>query len=245
MQGDSLGSRAGSAASVWFTIATCLALAVGFTWTILDFTDGLEIWVYEERRKVQLSQGRVRAADVSMLGAHTGEADALTDPRPLWQSQRTEADLSVRARARASNVYLVDFIYTRCPTVCRTLGSEFQQMQAAIKQGAQGDGGGRIKLVSVSFDVEHDRPAILKRYADSLAADPAIWSFVVPHTRSQAVALLRSLGVVVVPDAMGGYVHNGSIHLIDGRGVLRGLYEFDQWEQALSHARQIADHLEH
>lgn len=226
----------------------CLALAIGFGLAIFDFTNGLEVWVYEERRKAQLSKGTVRAADVRLLRETDTEGNLQADLRPVWQPQAGQADLSVATGTRASDVYLVDFIYTRCPTVCRTLGSEFQQMQAAIKNEALGTSSGghsKVKLVSVSFDVEHDRPPILKRYAASLAADPSIWSFVVPETRSQSSTLLRSLGVVVVPDGMGGYVHNGSIHLIDGRGVLRGLYEFDQWEQALSHAKELASRLDH
>jgi protein SCO1/2 len=51
--------------------------------------------------------------------------------------------------------------------------------------------------------------------------------------------LLASLGVVVVPDGQGGFVHNGAIHLLDERGRLRGLYGFDQWQQALEAARRL------
>ena len=59
-------------------------------------------------------------------------------------------------------------------------------------------------------------------------------------TQEDASALLRSLGVIVVPDGAGGFVHNGAIHLLDERGRLRGLYEFDQWPQALEAAQRLA-----
>jgi protein SCO1/2 len=62
----------------------------------------------------------------------------------------------------------------------------------------------------------------------------------VPATRDDALALLRSLAVVVVPDGEGGFVHNGAIHLLDERGRLRGLFEFDQWPRALAAAHQLA-----
>jgi protein SCO1/2 len=52
--------------------------------------------------------------------------------------------------------------------------------------------------------------------------------------------LLRSLGVVVIPDGEGGFVHNGDIHLMDERGRLRGLFAFDQWPQALEAAQRLA-----
>ena len=52
---------------------------------------------------------------------------------------------------------------------------------------------------------------------------------------------MRSLGVVVIPDGMGGFVHNGSIHLLDGQGLLRGLYGYDGWPQALADARRLSE----
>ena len=38
--------------------------------------------------------------------------------------------------------------------------------------------------------------------------------------------------MIVVPDGEGGYVHNGDIHLLDARGMLRGVFTLDQAEQA-------------
>ena len=46
--------------------------------------------------------------------------------------------------------------------------------------------------------------------------------------------------VVAVPDGMGGFVHNGAIHLIDASGTVRGIYDLDQWPQALERALALA-----
>ena len=73
-----------------------------------------------------------------------------------------------------------------------------------------------------------------------MRADPAYWTLAVPATHDDALALLRPLAVVVVPDGEGGFVHNGAIHLLDERGRLRGLFEFDQWPQALAAAHRLA-----
>ena len=43
-------------------------------------------------------------------------------------------------------------------------------------------------------------------------------------------------GVVAVPDGFGGFVHNGAIHLIDADGTLRGIFDLDEWPQALERA---------
>ncbi|HJV59809.1 MAG TPA: SCO family protein [Albitalea sp.] len=202
--------------------ALCAALLGAFGWGLARYTGGFELWTFEARRQALLQQGALRAAPVA-LRDQQGEAST------PWHDGGDAAPA----------VYLVDFIYTRCPGVCRVLGSEFQRMQQEL--AAQPTrAAGTVRLLSLSFDVEHDDPTQLRRYAASLHADPAYWSFAAPATDRDARVLLRSLGVVVVPDGDGGFVHNGDIHLLDARGRLRGLYEADQWPQALADARRLA-----
>lgn len=197
----------------------CLAMLVSFVWGLHRVTAGFEVWTFEGLRQVRLRAGALRAAAVPLRGV---SVDA---PR-LW-----------RERGAAPAAYLVDFVYTRCPGVCRALGSEFQQMQRALS--AEPVPGG-VHLVSISFDVERDDRAQLAQYAARLGVDPALWTFAVPATPADARVLLGSLGVVAIPDGLGGFVHNGAIHLLDEHGRLRGLFELEQWPQALAAARQLA-----
>jgi len=133
-------------------------------------------------------------------------------------------------------VHLVDFIYTSCATMCQALGSDYQRMQRALDdQSAQ-----RVQLVSMSFDVERDGQAELAAYATRHGAQPGLWTVAAPLTAADKHQLMQQLGVVVVADGFGGYVHNGDIHLIDAAGVLRGIYAYDQWPAALTAARSLA-----
>ena len=72
---------------------------------------------------------------------------------------------------------IVDFVYTRCASVCTVLGTVFQQMQqafpasAAIRCGA-------VRLLSISFDPDRDDASALAAYASRLGADPRVWRFV-------------------------------------------------------------------
>lgn len=200
------------------TTLLCLGLLAVCGWGLQSVTAGFEAWTFEGRRQVAMQAGQLQAAAVPLRSA-TGDA-AL-----LWH---TNAD--------APAAYLVDFVYTRCPSVCRVLGSEYQQMQRELAA----DAAPGVQLVSVSFDVVHDQPAQLAQAAAALRADPATWRFVVPASADDAAALLRSLGVVAIPDGDGGFVHNGAIHLLDARGRLVGLFELTQWPQALAAARQLA-----
>lgn len=204
----------------------CLAVLCGFSWGVTRMTNGLENWTFEGWRQQQLASGGLQSQPVHMLGPLVNMASP-----QLWPV----------VSHGSTAVYLVDFIYTRCPSVCRALGSEYQQMQRGLAD-APVDAGptGSVQLVSISFDLMQDSPARLREYAAAVRADPRWWTLGVPATPQDAKALLRSLGVVVVPDGQGGFVHNGAIHLLDAQGRLRGLYEPGQWRQALTAARRLA-----
>lgn len=208
--------------------SVCLVLLLAFAWGMHRITHGFEVWTFEGQRQLQLRAGALQAPQVALRGVD-GNA------RELWHGA-----------AMAPKAYLVDFIYTRCPSVCLALGSEYQQMQrelatrnAADRSPASAASDG-VHLVSLSFDVAHDGAPQLAQYAATLQADPRWWTLAVPATQGEAQTLLRALGVVAVPDGQGGFVHNGAIHLLDAQGVLRGLFAFDAWPQALAAARQLA-----
>lgn len=201
----------------------CLGLVFALVVGLAGWTHGFEAWTFDGRRQAQVQAGELRARAVP-LRASDGSV------RRLWG----DGDAAPAA-------YLVDFVYTRCLSVCRALGSEYQRMQRALDSRPASQPTLRgVHLVSISFDVDHDDPARLARYAAEMRADAAYWTLAVPATHDDARALLRSLAVVVVPDGEGGFVHNGAIHLLDARGQLRGLFEFDQWPQALEAAHRLA-----
>lgn len=199
----------------------CLTLGLVLFVGLHRWTHGFEVWTFEGRRQKQLLAGELRAPPVALRGS------VARVPR-LWG----EAGAVPAA-------YLVDFVYTSCPSVCRALGGEYQQMQRELAAQQVNEPLRGVHLVSISFDLDHDDPERLARYASDMRVDPQHWTLAVPATHDDARELLASLGVVVVPDGQGGFVHNGAIHLLDERGSLRGLYEFEQWPQALEAARQL------
>lgn len=204
------------------TAMGCLGLLLALVGGLAWWTHGFEVWTFDGRRQVRLQAGELRAPAVALRGS---------DGRvSRWWGEGHAAPAA----------YLVDFIYTRCPGVCRALGSEYQQMQRELAGNEAARAAPGPHLVSISFDVEHDDPSRLARLAADMQADPRHWTLAVPATDDDARRLLRSLGVVVIPDGAGGFVHNAAIHLLDEQGRLRGLYGFDQWPQALEAARRLS-----
>ena len=203
--------------------ALCLGLVTLSAWGAWHHTAGLSVWTFEGRRELQVAAGELHAPRVAM---HT----AFGDDELAWPASPT-----------APAAYLVDFIYTRCPSVCRTLGSQYQQMQRELAAQARTDAAAtRVRLASISFDVRHDGTAELKQLAGSLHANPAHWSFAVPASEGDSNTLLRGLGVVAITDGEGGFVHNGDIHLLDRQGRLRALFAMDEWPLALAAASRLA-----
>lgn len=206
-------------------LSALLAVAayVGSAWLTHDF----QVWTAEGARRLEVALHPISAPDVRIDGPGIG-----TGPQPLLLSQFL---------ADGQSVTLVDFVYTRCQTVCLALGSTFQQMQATLQEASPGDAAARrVKLLSISFDGQHDDPQVLKAYAARLSADPLLWPFVRVPDAKEAQRLLADFQVVVVPDGRGDFEHNAALLLIDQGGRLVRIFDYAEQQLALDYARYLA-----
>lgn len=69
------------------------------------------------------------------------------------------------------SVWVADLIYTRCTDTCPIQTATLVQILKKFRTAKD------FRLLSVSIDPEHDKPAVLKRYADSHGADLGRWHF--------------------------------------------------------------------
>ncbi len=72
----------------------------------------------------------------------------------------------------AGSVLLVNFVFTRCPSVCPVLTKSMSQVQERLKGTAKS-----IQLLSITVDPDHDKPEVLKAYAKSYNARHDTWNF--------------------------------------------------------------------
>ena len=200
------------------TALASLSLALLGWWSAAWITKDFQVWTAEGARRLTVIEQPVPATKVALAGPDMIDADLHTF--------LTGAD-------RAT---IVDFVYTRCPTVCTTLGSGFQQLQLAlVEQQTEG-----VKLLSISFDPAHDDAAGLRRYAAQWRADPSRWVIATVPDTDQLQRLLKAFQVVVIDDGSGGYEHNAALLVIDGRGRLVRIFDDTELELALNYARSIA-----
>ena len=125
----------------------------------------------------------------------------------------------------------VTFMYTRCPLpdFCPLLDRQF----AAVQDAVRGDAAlrGRTRLLSVSFDPDHDTPAVLAAHARRVGADPAIWTFVTA-ARADVDAFAAQFGVVVQRAGAAGpeIAHNLRTVAIDGDGRVAAVFDGGDWK---------------
>jgi protein SCO1/2 len=133
---------------------------------------------------------------------------------------------------------IVDFIFTRCTSVCSALGSSYQQLQADIQEEHLEN---KVRLVTVSFDPEHDTPAIIAEYARRLRANPGTWTILTPSDSEALRRSLKAFGVVRVSAPDGQFIHNAAFHIIDRHGRLARIVDIGEPRRALLAARQLFD----
>ena len=129
---------------------------------------------------------------------------------------------------------LADFIYTRCPTWCSVLGSQFAQLERQLSDPIAA---GQVQLLSISFDPDHDTPVRLADYQLRFGASGQGWMAVRPADSGARDSLMRVFGVTAVPDGFGGYVHNAAILVVDPGGRLVRVLDADDVRGAANFVR--------
>jgi protein SCO1/2 len=130
-------------------------------------------------------------------------------------------------------VVVLTFIYTRCPMpdFCPLMDRKFSELaqHVAVFPNKAKD----IRLISLSFDPEHDTPEILRKHAQVRGAIPPLWTYAVA-SHPELAKIAAPLGLFFGPDG-GEIAHNLCTAVIDPRGDL-GRVEVgtraNRWETA-------------
>jgi protein SCO1/2 len=132
-------------------------------------------------------------------------------------------------------VLLVTFIYTRCPLpdFCPRMNENFRAVQKLL-QDVPGSTE-RAEFLSISFDPEHDTPAVLKHYA-SRYKKPAPgeksfdWQFAAPAAKDLP-EIAQFFGLMYQPEEA-QIVHSLSTTLIGPDGRVEKWYSDNEWTPA-------------
>jgi protein SCO1/2 len=144
----------------------------------------------------------------------------------------TFVDLDGQARRFAEwrgHAVALTFTFTRCPLpdFCPALDRSFARLAAQVRADAAL--APKVRLLTVSFDPEHDTPAVLKKHAAALGADPALWIYLTGEAAA-VDAFGRHFGLLVEREGKdAGLTHNLRTAVIDPSGRLVRVWRGSDW----------------
>jgi protein SCO1/2 len=117
-------------------------------------------------------------------------------------------------------IYVADFFFTTCPTICPKMKAELLRVYNAFKNEQ------RVKILSHTIDPEHDTVQVLSEYAGRLQVTSDKWNFVTGNKDSiYTIAEYYLCSAEEAPAEPGGYIHSGALVLIDHHKNIRGIYD--------------------
>jgi protein SCO1/2 len=126
---------------------------------------------------------------------------------------------------------ILTFVYTRCPLpeFCPAQDRKFAELArrlALVPERAE-----RVRLLSISFDPEHDTPEVLARHAALRGARPPVWRYAVA-THDELSRVAPGLGLSYGPTGTNTFVHGLSTAVIGPTGRLVRLELGGSWAPA-------------
>ncbi|WP_240163406.1 SCO family protein [Spirosoma taeanense] len=128
---------------------------------------------------------------------------------------------TVTARTLNGKVYVADFFFTSCPTICPKMKVQLKRVYEKFK------GNPDVMLLSHTIDPAHDSVPMLKEFADNLGVTGRQWLFVTGDKETIYDIGQNSYMVTAQQDASapGGVIHSGAFILVDKNKHIRGVYD--------------------
>lgn len=195
------------------TLLVSLLVLAGGLAVLFYATEGFRAFTSETARRINVNE-QPRTIPAVTLQTSTGEYSSFAELRGHW--------------------LLVNFIYTRCETYCSAQGSEFAQLQRHLSAPIAAE---QVLLLSISFD-PHDGPQQLADYQRRFGNQGQGWIAARAVDEQGREALMRSFGVTVVADEMGGFVHNAAINVVNPSGQLVAIRDWNDTNGAVDYIMQ-------
>ncbi|WP_438001258.1 SCO family protein [Sorangium sp. So ce185] len=154
---------------------------------------------------------------------HAAEAPAVRIPLPAFALTDQRGHRFGLEQLRGQ-VWIADFIFTTCPTVCPKLTQRMKEIEQ------QGRGlGDALHLVTFTVDPENDTPEVLAAYAASQKLPLERWTLLTGPLDQIESTILKgfkiAMGKEETSPGIFSIFHGERLVLVDQEGVIRGYYE--------------------
>ena len=197
---------------------------VGISFIILVFgiifipriIERLQIGDYARNKRMSkenVQDNRVNAQKELMFLEINGE------PKKVPEFSFTNQDgKTISNKDYEGKVYVVEFFFTTCPTICPRMNANMVDIQNHFKE-FQDDFG----IASFTINPLYDTPEVLKAYAEQYGVNNPNWYFMTGD--KDAIYQLANIGFNIYAgeneEAEGGFEHSGNFALVDKNGFLR------------------------
>lgn len=130
-------------------------------------------------------------------------------------SLKNQHDITITNKDMLGKVYLVEFFFSRCPTICPVMNNNMRHIEEEINDPNFG-------IISISIDPENDTPEILKEHAKKIGARSSNWHFLTGD-RNYIGDIAKKFDIYVgdQKDKAESLNHSGEIALVDKDGNIR------------------------
>lgn len=129
--------------------------------------------------------------------------------------------LWVSEKDMVGKIYVADFFFTTCPTICPKMKSSLLRIYDKFAEDV------RVRILSHTIDPEYDGVHVLKEYAKKLNIASPRWNLLTGKKTDIYRLGEKSYMVTTQEDAneVGGFVHSGAFILVDQNRHVRGIYD--------------------
>ena len=144
---------------------------------------------------------------------------------------RNEDSLVVKSTDMKGKIWIADFFFTTCPSICPKMTGNMKKLNASTEDLKE-----HLQFMSISINPNHDTPSQLKRYKNHHKITASNWQFFAGKEEETHQLGIENFMIFAGRDdeAEGGYAHSGAFTLVDKEGYVRGVYlgtDFKQVEK--------------
>lgn len=136
-------------------------------------------------------------------------------------------------------VYLADFFFTSCPTICPKVKKNMKKIYEIYKNRPD------FQILSHSIDTKYDTVGRLAWYAEKFNIEADTWHLLTGDKQEiYDLSYQYYITALEAEDAPGGFDHSGAVALVDRQRRIRGLYDgtdSERMEELKKHISLLMD----
>jgi protein SCO1/2 len=134
---------------------------------------------------------------------------------------RNQDSLLKKSTDFKGKVWIADFFFTSCPTICPKMTKNLVDLNTSLKAFDKD-----IEFMSFSINPDFDTPSQLKRYKEHYGITAKNWQFFTGNEAETHRLGIENFQIFAGRDdeSEGGFAHSGAFTLVDKEGYVRGVY---------------------